>query len=778
MAKSAHEPERTASAHTLLKSPLLASCAVVAMWLVAASRWIIADAVVPWDSKNQFFAFFRFLAASLHAGDVPFWNPYHYAGHPSVADPQSLIFAPVFFLWALFDGTPSERTFDLLVYAHLLVGGLAVVAIGWRLCWPTAACVLAAAVFMFGGAAAGRLQHTGNILCYALFPLAVLLLQVALARGSVLIGVAFSFVAAALLLARNQVALLLCCALAAIAVGEIVAAPRPLYYLRQRALAVIAMAIVGLALVAGPMLLTLQFAAVSNRPAELLADALKGSYYPLHLAQYAVADIFVADGEFWGPGPWRIPEIAFTDDSFNYMYVGWVPVVLLLWFGVAGGRLWRRGRLLLVAIAILALIYALGRYTPVFAWLFASVPGVDKFRRPVDANFVVGAMLALLVGHLLADYMREGLPRVRALAGLVVALGVLAVMAGAIEFMAASGHGRVSFMTALKTVPIPLGVIAVLACARTPRWRAVAAAAVTLTAVAELLYWNAAFRLNAEARSHYAVLERPNSADTKVLAVLEDALAQDHARGERPRVEVLGMGGPWQNVAVVRGIEAINGYNPLRVGVYDRLVSPGEANWRVDLRSFPPSFDGYDCPLARALGLQYLVLDRPMEQVPQLAASLDADVVLDGPQAWVYRLRHAWPRLKFVTRVSIVDAGALDSGGPLLGDLSPGSAAIDRRTPPAKTYGGAAPGRARITSWRNGRIEIDADSESGGVLVVHEIYYPGWIAEIDGQAVPILRADALFRAVEVPAGHHRVLFRFAPFSLKNLARALRTTLHR
>ena len=70
---------------------------VTAIWLAAAATWIAGDTVVPWDSKNQFYAFFRFLADALHSGASPFWNPYHYGGHPSIADPQSLIFAPLFF---------------------------------------------------------------------------------------------------------------------------------------------------------------------------------------------------------------------------------------------------------------------------------------------------------------------------------------------------------------------------------------------------------------------------------------------------------------------------------------------------------------------------------------------------------------------------------------------------------------------------------------------------------------------------------------------------------
>jgi hypothetical protein len=440
--------------------------------------------------------------------------------------------------------------------------------------------------------------------------------------------------------------------------------------------------------------------------------------------------------------------LPYIDDSFAYMFVGSVSVVLVLWFGVVGGRAFRGGRALLIGAMVLSVLYALGRYTPVFGWAYDFVPEVAKFRRPVDATFVFVAALALLAGHLLADYVHEGLPRRR----VVLSLAVMGCV---------------------------LVVIAVLALARNAQARAVAAGIVTLVAAGELIWWNAAFRLNSEPRAYYAALETPNPVQQQMLDLIDQLMRERHAAGERPRVEMLGINGPSQNLAMVRGLEATNGYNPLRIGYYDRLVSPGEGNWLTELREFPGSFDTYDCALARALGLEFVVIGQPIEQVKHLAKLPVADVVMAGPRYWVYRMRDVAPRLKFSGRIQIADADAIAGNGQLLVNPSLDRVLIDDDTPPSKSYASEGrAGRARITSWQGARIEIEADSDLGGMLALHETYYPGWIAEIDGRKVPVLRADVLFRGVEVPPGHHQVVFRFAPFSLDNLKAALIAMLYR
>jgi hypothetical protein len=137
--------------------------------------------------------------------------------------------------------------------------------------------------------------------------------------------------------------------------------------------------------------------------------------------------------------------------------------------------------------------------------------------------------------------------------------------------------------------------------------------------------------------------------------------------------------------------------------------------------------------------------------------------------------------LSFTTRLQVADVDGIGWDGDPLAAPSPDRVVIDAETPPQRTYrttGRAQTGVARIVAWKPDRVEIDVESQLGGVLVLRDIDYPGWIAEIDGIATPILRTDLLFRGVEVSSGRRRIVFRYSPFSAGNLANALRTVLRR
>lgn len=77
-------------------------------------------------------------------------------------------------------------------------------------------------------------------------------------------------------------------------------------------------------------------------------------------------------------------------------------------------------------------------------------------------------------------------------------------------------------------------------------------------------------------------------------------------------------------------------------------------------------------------------------------------------------------------------------------------------------------GRGTVHAVRHAgsRIEVDVQADGPALLVLAESRAPGWEARVDdGPFVPTRRAFVAWQAVEIPAGSHRVEFRYAPASV-------------
>jgi hypothetical protein len=60
-----------------------------------------------------------------------------------------------------------------------------------------------------------------------------------------------------------------------------------------------------------------------------------------------------------------------------------------------------------------------------------------------------------------------------------------------------------------------------------------------------------------------------------------------------------------------------------------------------------------------------------------------------------------------------------------------------------------------------GRVEMEAELERPGFVVVSNAYFKGWTATVDGKPAPILRGNRAMQAVPVSGGKHRIELKYS-----------------
>ena len=66
----------------------------------------------------------------------------------------------------------------------------------------------------------------------------------------------------------------------------------------------------------------------------------------------------------------------------------------------------------------------------------------------------------------------------------------------------------------------------------------------------------------------------------------------------------------------------------------------------------------------------------------------------------------------------------------------------------------------KLTHYQPNKLIYQTSSETPQLAVFSEVFYRYWRASIDGQKVPIVRANYILRAIVVPAGEHEIVFTY------------------
>jgi hypothetical protein len=459
-------------------------------------------------------------------------------------------------------------------------------------------------------------------------------------------------------------------------------------------------------------------------------------------------------------------------------YAGAFALVLL----VVGAWYARRDRVwwFLAGLSVFQLTLALGRHTPLYRLYYELLPGIDRFRAPDLAYYVI-AFAVTVMGALTLEHLARlrAAPAAKGRAG-DDAFGPLVYLAFALAAVAVLG----AMYAGASTPPAPAGTPS-----RVAGWMRFAffAAAVgglvwawarghmtsmafalvlcTVTVVDLWIIDRRFFHTTIPAEAQYA----PDD----VIAFLQAAREREgpFRAWTFPAVEQYHGGGAYgSDFPMVFGVEQLGGEHPNTLQRFNEYVGHGTRtyiDWHNTMAE-PAIATGPDGQQAiafrsapgflEAANVRYVISMAPL-------ADSAYRLVHGGPSALIYENTRALSRAYLAASVRKVPAAAtLQAMRAAPWDPRQVAFVHDTASLPAAT---AAPlaGDARVTEHTPDRVVVRTTASRPAFLVLADNWYPGWVARVDGVPATVYLTNHTFRGVQVPAGAHTVEFVFAPGDL-------------
>lgn len=218
-----------------------------------------------------------------------------------------------------------------------------------------------------------------------------------------------------------------------------------------------------------------------------------------------------------------------------------------------------------------------------------------------------------------------------------------------------------------------------------------------------------------------------------------------HAKSVRPLLAT--------SQATLFELEDVQGYNPLHLSVYDRLLLQAngkEQNYR-NANVLPGAIDS---PLLDMLSARYVLTQSDVKLHPSFVRRARHG------ETYLYENTQTLPRAWVVHRVQVHDdqtaLALIDEG-----TIKPGrTAAVSH--PMTGIEPAMGNDSVMLEEYDYDRIQVRTALRSSGLLVLSELDYPAWKVKVDGTPRPVIRANGALRAVEVSRGTHVVTWYYDP----------------
>lgn len=706
------------------------------------------------------YAFREFAAASLREGNgFPLWNPYLFGGMPYVAAMHGDIFYPTFLLRMILP-TDVAMTWGFII--HVFLAGLFTFVFLRSLGLGFFGSLIGGLAYMMSGNVAGLVSpgHDGKLFISALLPLALFLVVRGVrdgrhwAWGALAITVGLAVLSPHpqllqyMLLVSGSLGLFL--AFADTGAGAL---PRTTALRRLGAAAVAV--IIGGAMGAIQYLPVREYVPWSPRALGKGWEAATSfSMPPEETVNFWVPQFSGILDHYWGDN--RI--------HLHSEYLG-VAVILLAALAFARGRPAANRKLLwfFSGVTVIALLWALGGYTPFYRLVYAIVPGTKFFRAPSTMLYVVSFGIAVLAAFGAERAVHRDVSR-RYLVGwaiVVLGLGVIGATGGLTNLgvavaqpeqtdyvMANDAAVRGGSLRSMLFGAMALTCLFLLATGRIGReaggYLLAGIVAVDLWSV-ERLYWQfsppAAVTFAADSTVSYV---KAQAEPGRVMTVFDP---REHGRDPFLAGDAL----------MTHRIRNVYGYHGNELGRFQQLA------YRTGVIANPNFW--------HLMNVRYILTDAEDLGVPGLNRVVGPVRNAYGTTVYLYQMADenpaAWvtPAIVKATdeeMLATVLDPRFDVRRAALFDTGSTVTAVQLTTMPQPT-----PVKARTTRFDPGAIDVELDqpAPAGSALIVSENYYPGWTATVDGKAANIGRADMTLIGVELPAGARSITLRFtsAPY---------------
>jgi hypothetical protein len=736
------------------------------------------DVHLVWYSQVESFV------RAVRGGSWPVWDPYVSFGHPMLANPNTQVLYPPTWLNLLL---VPESAYVALTLLHVSFAAFGLYFFARRLGLGLPASLSASLLWAASGPLLSLVNVWHHLAGASWLPWVLLAADRALGapslRGAALTGLALG---AQVLAGSPDMSAFTGLAVAALVLARLDSrAPFGAANRRRAATAALAL-LLGLGLAAGQLLPSLELARQSPRwnidpgmraIGSLHPGALLKLLSPVPLAELPLDPVRGA---------------ALLDEGMPFLrslYLGG-PALGLVLAALLGPP--RRGRRFLALLGAGSLLFALGRHTPVYAALVMVFPPLRSLRYPSKAAVLVALSGALLAGMGVEAWRdAAGARRRRWLLGIALPMAIVAVLLAAASRAAADPPGWLADLLLAEDVlhrtwrdslagpatslrlaaafSAAAALVCVLRVVRA-RWRSGLAATVVVLAMADL--WAAGHGLNRTApRTFYRF--RPSAID----AVEQRDFSRLFVRSYPESRPLLGVENPYKIAGYPEELSLDAGR---ALGARLALMPPVGAAWGL-FASYEPDLLGlFPNPLAETVSragqaegtpayrrylelgavTHLLALDEHGVEGLTLLRTLPSPLVLP---LRLFRVPEALSRTYVVGAAQVADGEAahriledpafdprhgvvLDSGAPA-------------EEPPRFT------GESRILELRADRVRLEANASGPGFVVLVDTFDPGWRARVDGDEVPLLRANRVFRAVALPAGRHTVDLVYRPRSV-------------